>query len=80
MLDLLKNSSKVVGMKQCLKALENGSVKYAFIAEDADEKLLKSIKDLCNNKSVELIYVESKKTLGKACGIEVGAAVACILS
>jgi len=79
MLEMLKTSNKLVGIKQCLKALENGNVSHVFIAEDADERLLKGIKETCNAKSIELISVESKKVLGKACGIEVGSAVACVL-
>lgn len=79
MLDRLKTSNKVVGIKQCLKALENENVSCVFIAEDADERLLRGIKETCNSKSIELIPVESKKALGKACGIDVGSAVACVL-
>lgn len=79
MLERLKGSNKVVGIKQCLKALENGNVDCVFIADDADEKLLRSIKEACSTKSIELVSIESKKALGKACGIEVGSAVACVL-
>lgn len=79
MLEKLKGSNKVVGIKQCLKAIESGNVDCVFIAEDADEKLLRGIKEACSAKSIELVNIESKKALGKACGIEVGSAVACIL-
>lgn len=79
MLELLKTTKKVVGIKQCLKALESGDVSYIFIAEDADERLLRNIKEICKVKSIEPVSVESMKTLGKACGIEVGSAVACVL-
>ena len=79
MLELLKTTKKVVGIKQALKALENDSVSHVFIADDADERLLRNIKEMCKLKSVELIPVESMKALGKACGIEVGSAVACVL-
>jgi large subunit ribosomal protein L7A len=78
-LESLKNSKKTIGLRQSLKAVEEGSVKVAFIARDAEEKVIRSIKELCERSSIEIIYVESMKQLGKACGIEVGAAVACLL-
>lgn len=79
MLEVMKTSKKVVGLKQCLKAIESGNVTNVYIAEDADERLLRGIKEACNSKSIKIEMVESMKVLGKACGIEVGSAVACIL-
>lgn len=79
MLEDLKSDKKVVGVKQCQKALENGRVKTVFIADDADPKVVRGLIELSREKSVEIVAVESMKQLGKACAIEVGAAVACIL-
>ena len=79
MLDELKYLNKLVGLKQCLKALETDNVSCVFYACDADERLLRGIKETCNSKSIELKPVESMKVLGKACGIEVGSAVVCVL-
>lgn len=79
MLEELKNSNKIVGVKQSQKALEKDSVKTAIIARDADEKIIRSIKELCEKYSVDIVYVDTMKQLGKACGIEVGAAVTCLL-
>ena len=39
MLEELKSAKKVVGIKQLRKALNAGSVKKVFIAEDADPLL-----------------------------------------
>jgi large subunit ribosomal protein L7A len=78
-LDSLKNSNKAIGIKQSQKAVENKNAKVMFIAEDAEEKVTHRLKELCREHSVEIVYVDSMKTLGKACGIEVGAAAACIL-
>ena len=79
MLEDLKSYKKVVGIKQSQKALENNTVKTVIIAKDTEEKVLRSIKELCQKYSVEIRYADSMKELGKACGIEVGAAVACLL-
>ncbi|MCX7842033.1 MAG: ribosomal L7Ae/L30e/S12e/Gadd45 family protein [Clostridia bacterium] len=75
----LKSSKKVVGIKQSAKALENGTAALVFVARDADPRVIKGIIELCTKNSVEIVYEESMKQLGKACGIEVGAAVACIV-
>lgn len=79
MLESLKNSNRTIGVKQSLKALENGTAKRIFIAMDAEEKVVLRIKELCASHSVEIIYVDTMKQLGKACGIDVGAAVAAVL-
>ncbi|MCX7711753.1 MAG: ribosomal L7Ae/L30e/S12e/Gadd45 family protein [Clostridia bacterium] len=79
MLDNLKSSQKVVGVKQSAKALENGTARLVYIAKDADPRVVNNIIELCRKNAIEIIYEESMKHLGKACGIEVGAAVVCIL-
>lgn len=79
MLENLKNCSKTVGLKQTLKAVENGSAKLVFMAKDADAKVTASVKELCLKKSIEIIYVDSMKQLGKACGIDVGASTVALL-
>jgi large subunit ribosomal protein L7A len=78
-LDIIKNSKKTVGLKQSIKAIENGSAQIVYIAQDADEKIITNIKDLCAKGNVNVVYVENMKTLGKACGIDVDAAVVGIL-
>jgi len=78
-LDFLKNSKKTVGLKQSLKALRKGQVKTAIIARDADERLIKEVLDICERDSIEVIYAEGMKELGKACNIDVGASVVCVL-
>ncbi|NSW89488.1 MAG: ribosomal L7Ae/L30e/S12e/Gadd45 family protein [Firmicutes bacterium] len=79
MLELLKNSKKTVGLKQSLKALQNGQVKTVIIARDADEKVVKEVKAICEKNSIEVFYVDEMKKLGMACNIDVGASVVCIL-
>lgn len=78
-LENLKSGKKTVGIKQSLKAVENGTAKIVYIAEDADEKVKNSIKNAIGNRPLEVFHVDTMKQLGKACGIEVGAAVACLL-
>jgi len=78
-LENLRTNNKTIGVKQTLKAVEGGKARTVFIARDAEEKVVGKIKELCDKNSIEIVYVESMKQLGKACGIEVGAAAACVL-
>lgn len=70
---------KAVGTRETLKALENDLVAAAFVARDAEQRVTRDVVRLCGEKNVELVYVDSMSELGKACGIDVGAASAAIL-
>ncbi|PMC34172.1 50S ribosomal protein L7ae-like protein [Bacillus sp. UMB0899] len=69
----------IVGTKQSVKALLNNHVKEIVIAEDADDHVLHKVIQTAVQQQVPLIKVESMKKLGKACGIEVGAAAVAII-
>ena len=75
----LKNAKCVVGIKQLRKALRDGNAAKVFIAEDADFHLTDPVKATCEETAVPTVLVPTMSELGKACGIEVGAAVAAIL-
>ncbi|MHB1653536.1 MAG: L7Ae/L30e/S12e/Gadd45 family ribosomal protein [Desulfitobacteriaceae bacterium] len=72
--------NKAVGVKQTQRALEKGLSKKVYVARDAEAHVIRPIIELCRNHNVECIEVGSMSELGKACGIEVGAAVAAILA
>lgn len=78
-MDDLKHYKKLVGVKQSTKAIENGIVASVLIAKDCEQRVVRGIIELCEKQSLPIKYVDSMKQLGKACGIEVEAAVACIL-
>lgn len=79
MLANLKHAKKVVGIKQARRAVNNDEAQTVYIAEDADPRVVQDVVDLCNEKSIEIIYVSSMRELGKACGIDVNAAAAAVL-
>ncbi len=79
MTEALNKYKKKIGLKECRKAIEAGKVAKAFIAQDADQNLLESFVNLCKDKSVEIIYMDSMKNLGKACGIDVGASTVVLI-
>jgi large subunit ribosomal protein L7A len=69
-----------IGTKQTAKMIESGKAIEVFVAEDADPKLTAKIVSLCQKQGIPITYLDSMKQLGKACGIEVGAAVAAALN
>lgn len=70
---------RTVGTKQTLRAVEKGAAACVFVARDAEEHVVRGLISLCQEKATRIQWVESMDLLGKACGIQVGAAAAAIL-
>ena len=70
----------VVGTKQLKKAVLNGRVDCVFLAENADPIVTQPLEVLCESKNIPIRWVCSMADLGRACGIEVGAAAAAVLN
>ena len=77
--DLLKGKV-VVGSKQLKKAVKAGNVRFVFLAENADPAVTEPLEELCRNNSIPITWVRTMAELGRACGIEVGAAAAAVLN
>ncbi|WP_312473854.1 50S ribosomal protein L7ae-like protein [Neobacillus sp.] len=69
----------VIGTKQTVKALNEGQVKELIVATDAEPKVTAKLVNKASESDVPIRYVDSMKKLGKACGIEVGAATVAII-
>ena len=74
------NRKVVVGAKQLRKALGSNSVFCVYLAKNADPAITEPIVALCQQNSVDFAWVRSMNDLGRACGIEVGAAAAAALN
>ncbi|WP_257351166.1 50S ribosomal protein L7ae-like protein [Pseudalkalibacillus decolorationis] len=68
----------IVGSKQTIKALQNREVKELIVASDADPRITNKVVHIAEENGVPVTPVESMKKLGKACGIDVGAATVAI--
>ena len=79
MLSELSDASKIIGIKQSYKAIKSGIAIKAFIANDADQKVIKNIVDLCKKEGVPMSFAHSMSELGKACKIDVKAAITVIV-
>ncbi len=69
-----------VGTKQTTKAVGEGKALTVYLAADADAHIAQSIRSLCEAHHVPVITVATMIELGKACGIQVGAAMAAIIA
>lgn len=77
--DLKKASNKTVGMKQTLRAVQEGKALKVYLAKDIDDYISRKVQDQCQSHGINIIMVDSMIELGQACGIAVGAATAAIL-
>ncbi len=68
----------IIGTKQTIKAMKSGEVKEVVIAEDVDLDMIAKVSQLAEKMDIPYTMVDSKKKLGKACGIEVGTAAVAI--
>ena len=79
MLSQLSQAAKVVGVKQSKKAIRDGNAQTVFVADDAEQCVIRPIRELCSEMQVELVEVPTMVELGDAAGIDVGAAVVTIV-
>ena len=68
----------IIGTKQTVKAIHGGHVKEILVARDAEDRITHSAIQAANEHGVKIDFVESKIELGKACGLQVSAAVVAI--
>ena len=68
-----------VGAKQMRKALNAGQVFRVYLARNADPAITEPLMALCKETGVDFAWARSMNELGRACGIEVGAAAAAAL-
>lgn len=80
-MEIAKNTGKVKkGTNETTKAIERGQAKLVVIAKNVEPKeIVMHLPVLCEEKKCEYVYVPSKEELGRAVGINVAAASACII-
>ncbi len=77
-LEHLKDAVRVIGLKQVRKAVQGGRAERVFLADDADARVTAPLSELCAAQGVPVEHAASMAELGKACGIDVGAAAAAL--
>ena len=74
----LKNRPIYIGVRQCSEAVSDGKAERAYVARDADAHVREPFEALCKQMLVPVAYFDTKQQLGRACGIDVGAACAVV--
>ncbi|MDR3293472.1 MAG: ribosomal L7Ae/L30e/S12e/Gadd45 family protein [Clostridiales bacterium] len=77
--ELLKASSKLVGLKQTERGVIKGAVVCVVVAFDAEERIRLRFAALSARCKVRIVDGPSMRELGALCGIDVGASVVGIL-
>ena len=75
----LAHRNVVVGSKQLKKALRANRAEVVYLAENADPAVTEPIAVMCGELHIQITWIRSMAELGRACGIEVGAAAAAVL-
>lgn len=75
----LQDAHVKIGTKQTMRLVSLGLAEEVYVAQDADPRITSKVVALCNESSVKVTFISTMKELGKACGIEVGAATAAIV-
>ena len=70
----------VAGLAQSKKLIKVGMASSAFIAKDADAKIINLVAELCRTHNVSYNMAKTKKELGIMCGIDVDCAVCVTLN
>lgn len=76
---LSRPKNRLAGLKQVLRALENGKAEAVVLADDADDHIRRRVKSLCQTQGVPCVDGPTMGELGRLCRLDVGTAVACTL-
>jgi large subunit ribosomal protein L7A len=77
---LKKNPAKVIGLKQVLRAIDEGAIGCVIVAEDCDEAYNEKVLRAVKGKGIEFLTVGSKTELGNLCAIDVACGIVGLLS
>ena len=67
---------KYVGVKQVIKAVENGEVSTVYVGDDADPHVIAPLLKLCEEKQIQVKHIATMEALGELAGIDVKSAAA----
>lgn len=67
------------GTNETTKAIERSTASLVYIAEDVQpEEVVMHLPELCDEKDIPYVFVETQDDIGHAAGLEVGSAGAAI--
>ncbi len=67
------------GTNETTKAVERGNAELVYIAEDVEpEEIVMHLPELCEEKGIAYVFIETQDDVGHAAGLEVGSAAAAV--
>ena len=66
----------VVGTRSLIRAMKEGTIRIAYIGNDADLFIRRKVEDACRESGVPLVEVSTMEELGRICKSPVAAAAA----
>lgn len=75
----LQKGTRVVGTKQTLRALENGTAKIVYVAKNAQKQVTLRPVELAESKNIPVVYVDTMEELAQVCEVEVKTATAALI-
>ena len=79
MLEKLRATEKVIGVKQSRRAVRDGLAQMVFLACDADPAMTEPMAQQCAEQKIPVVDQFTMREMGQAAGIQVGAAVVALL-
>ncbi len=72
---IASNPDRLVGLKQVVRGIADGSVWCVIVSLDCDDFVKQKVEEAIGNRQIGLKYFDTKSKLGALVGIEVPAAV-----
>ena len=80
MIEILRDGARrLVGIKSVIRAVRGGKAARVYLAQDVAEAIAAPVLAAADAAGVPVEEVAGMAELGRACGIDVGAAAACLL-
>ncbi|NLA61046.1 MAG: 50S ribosomal protein L7Ae-like protein [Firmicutes bacterium] len=70
---------RLPGVRATERAVQNGLCRAVYVAKDAEERVVKNLLRLCEEKGIPVSFFDSMKELGEFCSLKVGASACAIL-
>jgi large subunit ribosomal protein L7Ae len=67
------------GTNETTKAVERGNAELVYVAEDVEpEEIVMHLPELCEEKGIPYVFIDTQDDIGHAAGLEVGSAAAAV--
>lgn len=79
LLELTRVTTRIIGAKAVKRALSKNTVSAVIIAKDAEPGIVGELIAECERLGIPVQYIETRRDLGLACGLKVGAAAIALI-